>query len=364
MNTSYVEANKKSEEEWAASRASSVQELLTLLPVPPPFSLPYLLYYFGVELGAACGYLSPRRTADAHCKAHEAVRTLDRRAVRSAERKFLHEYLDTEAAREAGSTEQRIGKLLSEVDRLASLVEAASSERAEASAALDRIEERVDMLAGVKSAPADVPVSGSVSIQRSRAKSVVFEPMPAVSRLESPTRSSWRGDGALAADKLSASKSTDGESSLKLALAAGAKDSPHGWADGTRTSAQSFASTNSLQEPLQSQPSPTVKTGAAGHGELPSTLTPTSAAKSSGALQPTNAPRKPSVGGDAYSVGAGNGSNRAGVSPTPSGSRLRHSSPTRQRVSHRAAPREPGNGGLPGALARPRLGQATSSDND
>lgn len=139
MNTSYAEATKNAEREWAASRASSVEELLILSPFPPPLSMPFLLY--DMLTGGCCASSAVSRPAMQRGtgsfggglgEGDAGAAGKERRNV-----KLMYKYLEECARKSSESVEARMQQLRDEMNRLTSMVESASAERAESRAALD-----------------------------------------------------------------------------------------------------------------------------------------------------------------------------------------------------------------------------------
>ena len=360
MNQSYAQANKNAQEEWAASRASSVQELLTLLPVPPPFSLPYLLVHLGARLlrsaRTACGCAAPAQASPAAAARAPHARPAERRQAHSAERKFLHEYLDMEAARGATSTEQRIAKLHSELDRLSSLVESAASDRADANAALERIQESVAAIASDSRMAIDAAAAAESAHQPhvyARARSL------SAARADAPSRTTSAGvDNRTAAACGSAAaiggrRAPQGEPrpSLDAELAdatlseddsARAPLSPQGprWCQQPGPPPRAQTSPKEARQPATREHAPSfqgVSPAALNFGARSSQLSPVASATSAEcaspprlvqqrdelraalpavaarALRPTNHPRRPSASGGVPSEAASRPRPRAGV---------------------------------------------------
>ena len=142
MNQSYAQAHKNAEEEWAASRASSIEELLILSPVPPPFSMPYLLYDMlarskrGTSAGAEPALAPPPA---AHTGSYGGAAEQGSAGKKRRNVKLLHEYLEECWRTDSLSVESRVTSLRDDVDRLTSMVESASADRADSRAVLDRL---------------------------------------------------------------------------------------------------------------------------------------------------------------------------------------------------------------------------------
>lgn len=147
MNTSYAEAHKNAEREWAASRASSIEELLILSPIPPPFSAPFLLYDIfsrgcrdSTSSSAATSAAPPApQQSGSHGGGGAADGALGSVSKKRRNVKLLHEYLEERWRSESQSVESRVQNLRDEVDRLTSMVESASHDSAESRAVLDKL---------------------------------------------------------------------------------------------------------------------------------------------------------------------------------------------------------------------------------